>query len=132
LKIVYHADLRRLDTSSNLYDTILRRWADVFEQGVYTWALGEDDNRYEREFQVYIISPGSQSSGFLHGGSDIHRKEGCTVMAYAGQTYQILTSACGFMHSYNVDGMPPTALIVPSANVNLTQGWYRKRGGTVM
>jgi hypothetical protein len=53
LKIVYHADLRRLDTATNLYDTILRRWADIFEQGVYTWALGEDDNRYEREFQVY-------------------------------------------------------------------------------
>lgn len=53
LKYTYFSDLRRIDLTSTLYTTLLRRWAAVFEQGVYTWSLGEDDNRYEREFQIY-------------------------------------------------------------------------------
>lgn len=53
LKFTYFADLRRVDLTSSLYSTILRRWAAVLEQGVYVWTLGEDDNRYEREFQIY-------------------------------------------------------------------------------
>jgi len=53
LKYTYFADLRRVDTSSSLYSTILRRWASVLTQGVYVWTLGEDDDRYEREFQIY-------------------------------------------------------------------------------
>jgi hypothetical protein len=51
-------------------------------------------------------------------------------MAYAGQTFQILTSACGFMHSFNVDAMPPTALVDPTANINMHKGGISKRGGT--
>lgn len=49
----YYADLMLLDTSSTLYSTILRRWAGVFEQGVYVWKLGEDDDRYQEQNQVY-------------------------------------------------------------------------------
>ena len=53
LKYTYFSDLRRLDLTASLYTTLLRRWAGVFEQGVYCWTLGEDDSRYEREFQIY-------------------------------------------------------------------------------
>lgn len=53
LKYTYFADLRRVDLTSTLYTTLLRRWAAVFEQGVYCWTLGEDDDRYDREFQIY-------------------------------------------------------------------------------
>jgi hypothetical protein len=53
LKYTYFADLRRIDLTATLYTTLLRRWAGVFEQGVYVWTLGEDDDRYEREFQIY-------------------------------------------------------------------------------
>lgn len=49
----YYADLMKVDTSSTLYNTILRRWADVFEQGVFVWALGEDDGRYQEQTAVY-------------------------------------------------------------------------------
>lgn len=53
LQIRYYADLLRLDITGTLYTTLLRRWAGVFEQGVYLWKLGEDDDRFSREFQVY-------------------------------------------------------------------------------
>lgn len=53
LKYTYFADLRRVDLTSTLYTTLLRRWAGEFTQGVYVWTLGEDDDRYEREFQIY-------------------------------------------------------------------------------
>lgn len=53
LQIRYYADLLRLDITGTLYATLLRRWAGVFEQGVYLWKLGEDDDRYGREFQIY-------------------------------------------------------------------------------
>ena len=53
LRSRYFADLLRLDITGTLYNTLLRRWAGVFEQGVYVWKLGEDDNRYEREFRIY-------------------------------------------------------------------------------
>jgi hypothetical protein len=54
LKKEYFADLRRVDITSTLYLTkLLRRWAHIFEQGVYVWTLGEDDNRYQQEFQIY-------------------------------------------------------------------------------
>jgi hypothetical protein len=49
----YYADLMLLDTAGTLYSTILRRWASVFEQGVYVWKLGEDDNRHPAEAQLY-------------------------------------------------------------------------------
>jgi hypothetical protein len=49
----YFIDLMKLDTASTRYTTILRRWAGIFEQGVYVWKLGEDDDRYETENQNY-------------------------------------------------------------------------------
>lgn len=50
----YFADLLRLDITGTLYTTILRRWAGIFEQGVYAWSLGEDDNRYQYEHAMYL------------------------------------------------------------------------------
>lgn len=69
LKFTYFADLRRVDLSSALYTTLLRRWAAVLEQGVYVWTLGEDDNRYEREFQVYdsMLKQLKARDGFMMG-----------------------------------------------------------------
>jgi hypothetical protein len=49
----YYADLMKIDTSIDLYNTILRRWANVFEQGVLVWKLGEDDDRYETQNAIY-------------------------------------------------------------------------------
>ena len=49
----YYADLQRMDTAGTLYITILRRWAGIFEQGVYVWKLGEDDDRFPTELQTY-------------------------------------------------------------------------------
>lgn len=49
----YYADLMKVDITADIYTTILRRWAGVFEQGVYVWKLGEDDDRYTVENQVY-------------------------------------------------------------------------------
>jgi hypothetical protein len=49
----YYADLMLMDITSTLYSTILRRWALIFEQGVYVWKLGEDDDRYPSENQIY-------------------------------------------------------------------------------
>jgi hypothetical protein len=53
----YYADLRLLDTDTatgvTIYETILRRWAGLFEQGVYVWKLGEDDDRFSSESQIY-------------------------------------------------------------------------------
>lgn len=49
----YFIDLMRMDTSSTHYSTILRRWANIFEQGVFVWKLAEDDDRYEVENQSY-------------------------------------------------------------------------------
>jgi hypothetical protein len=53
LKFRYYADLRLMDTDITLYNTILRRWAAVFEQGVFVWKLAEDDDRYPVEMQIY-------------------------------------------------------------------------------
>ncbi len=53
IKFTYCADLRRVDLTSDLYTKILRRWAGVLEQGVYAWTLGEDDDRYLAESQLY-------------------------------------------------------------------------------
>lgn len=53
IKRRYFIDLMKLDLSSTRYLTILRRWASVFEQGVYAWKLGEDDDRYTAEYQKY-------------------------------------------------------------------------------
>lgn len=50
----YYADLRRLDTAGTVYSTILRRWASILEQGIYVWKLGEDDDRYSSESQIYM------------------------------------------------------------------------------
>lgn len=49
----YYIDLMKLDTTSTLYSTILRRWAGVFEQGVYVWKLTEDDDRYAAQNEMY-------------------------------------------------------------------------------
>lgn len=49
----YYADLRKLDQSDDLFETIISRWAAVFIQGVYVWSLGEDDSRYQQESAVY-------------------------------------------------------------------------------
>jgi len=49
----YYADLMKLDILSTLYGTILRRWAGIFEHGVYVWKLGEDDDRYATENGTY-------------------------------------------------------------------------------
>jgi hypothetical protein len=49
----YYADLMLVDITSDLYSTILRRWAGVFEQGVYVWKLGEDDDRYPEQNVAY-------------------------------------------------------------------------------
>lgn len=49
----YYVDLMKLDITGSLYSTILRRWAGVFEQGVYVWKLAEDDDRYTEQNQIY-------------------------------------------------------------------------------
>lgn len=49
----YYADLRKLDQSDDLFETVISRWAAVFIQGVYVWSLGEDDTRYQQESAVY-------------------------------------------------------------------------------
>jgi hypothetical protein len=49
----YFADLLLLDDASPLFTFLLRRWERVFEQGVYVWKLGEDDDRYAGENTVY-------------------------------------------------------------------------------
>lgn len=49
----YYIDLMKLGTSGTLYNTILRRWASVFEQGIYAWKLNEDDDRYEGQNALY-------------------------------------------------------------------------------
>jgi len=52
----YYADLMKLDITEGataFYSSILRRWAGLFTQGVYVWALGQDDDRYQRENEVY-------------------------------------------------------------------------------
>jgi len=53
LKRRYYADLLLLDDSSALFSFILRKWQIIFEQGVYVWKLGEDDDRYQVENQLY-------------------------------------------------------------------------------
>jgi hypothetical protein len=53
LQLRYFIDLMKLDVSSTRYPTILRRWANIFEQGVFVWKLAEDDDRYETENQSY-------------------------------------------------------------------------------
>lgn len=52
----YYADLMKVgitEGASEFYSTLLRRWAGLFEQGIYVWALGEDDDRYPRENEIY-------------------------------------------------------------------------------
>jgi hypothetical protein len=52
----YYADLMTLDITegaTTLYTTILTRWADVFEQGIFVWRLVEDDDRYQAENSLY-------------------------------------------------------------------------------
>jgi hypothetical protein len=72
----YYADLRRVDLSSSLYTTILRRWAGVFEQGVYVWTLQEDDSRYQAEFQIYdsMLKQLKARDGYMMNESDIVRQ----------------------------------------------------------
>lgn len=49
----YYIDLLKLDTAIAIYSTILRRWCNVFEQGVFVWKLREDDDRYSEENKIY-------------------------------------------------------------------------------
>ncbi len=70
----YYADLMRLDTSSTLYNTILRRWAAVLEQGVFVWKLSEDDDRYSQEAQAYSIMLQMLASNDLDGQPTIQGK----------------------------------------------------------
>lgn len=52
----YYADLRRMDldtTANPLYAKILRRWAEIFIQGVFVWSLSQDDSRLTAEIQTY-------------------------------------------------------------------------------
>lgn len=52
----YYADLMKLgitEGASEFYSSILRRWAGLIEQGIYVWALGEDDDRFQRENELY-------------------------------------------------------------------------------
>jgi hypothetical protein len=49
----YYADLLKLDIDGTLYSTLLRKWANVFEQGVYVWKLQEDDDRYDEQNKIY-------------------------------------------------------------------------------
>jgi hypothetical protein len=52
----YYADLMQVDITegaTTLYTAILTRWADVLEQGVYVWKLGEDDDRWSNENSLY-------------------------------------------------------------------------------
>lgn len=56
LERTYYADLMKIgltEGATALYSSILRRWAGLFTQGVYVWALGEDDDRYPRENEIY-------------------------------------------------------------------------------
>jgi len=76
LRILYFADLRMVDLTSVQYSTILRRWAHVFEQGVYVWSLGEDDDRYEREDAKYwkMLREVRARDGYLQDESDLQRR----------------------------------------------------------
>lgn len=49
----YYIDLMKLDTAGTRYSTILRKWANILEQGVYVWKLGEDDDRYAAQNGIY-------------------------------------------------------------------------------
>lgn len=64
----YYADLMKLDITSDLYNVILRRWAGLFEQGVYTWRLSEDDDRYAVQNEIYqamlLATMGADLEGF--------------------------------------------------------------------
>lgn len=53
IKRRYFIDLMKLDVESTRYLSLLRRWANVLEQGVYVWKLAEDDDRYDAENQSY-------------------------------------------------------------------------------
>jgi hypothetical protein len=56
LRRSYYADLLLMDADvavNPLFGTILRKWQLIFEQGVYVWKLGEDDDRWERENGIY-------------------------------------------------------------------------------
>lgn len=63
----YYSDLMRVDTSVTLYNTLLRRWAAVFEQGVFVWKLSEDDDRYAQESQAYSNMLGMMAVNDLDG-----------------------------------------------------------------
>jgi len=64
----YYADLMKVDTAGTLYSTLLRRWAGLFEQGVYVWKLSEDDDRYTEQNNIYqamiLATMGTDLDGF--------------------------------------------------------------------
>jgi hypothetical protein len=51
-KVVYYADIQKIDLTATLYNTILRLLNGLFIQGVFVWTL-QDDTRYQIELQKY-------------------------------------------------------------------------------
>lgn len=51
-------------------------------------------------------------------------------MGYSGQTYRMPLIDTGFRDDRNLELLPPTALVIPSKNVNYHEGGLGKRGGT--
>ena len=51
-------------------------------------------------------------------------------MGYAGQQFRMPLIDTGFRDDRNVELLPPTALLVPSANLNYHENGLSKRGGT--
>lgn len=51
-------------------------------------------------------------------------------MGYAGDTFRMPLIDTGFRDDRNVELLPPTALIVPSKNMNYHEGGLSKRGGS--
>ena len=52
------------------------------------------------------------------------------MMGFVGQTYSIPCDRGGLNGNYNIDLVPPEAMIAPSRNINLHRGGREKRGGT--
>ena len=54
LKRDYYANLTLVDTSSDLYNVIMRNWAGVFTQGILVWIMASyDDTRRRTEEEIY-------------------------------------------------------------------------------
>lgn len=51
-------------------------------------------------------------------------------MGYTGRTYIIKCDAGGFSYNPNIDAIAPNAMIEPSRNINIYNGYRQPRGGT--